>query len=269
MSRIQRALLATAIAAAGCGKGKPPDWLTVPTRTSHDGFFVISTGVHAQADCIGCHGTYDTFKQFDCSTSACHVGIAQKHAGTIATDGPSCVGCHPKGTMPVPPTHDTAFFPRGSGTAHATVACTQCHQNPTPTAPTDFGCQACLGCYACHSTLPAGWTHPDPVGNVHILVISTSTSLLPNLQLTQTPIDVTNNPASCLRCHADSQRNTVASHPVGSDTPSQNDIHAGAGCLTCHTAPRTDKTFGTDFSATPPPPGSTNGCGTCHATLPP
>ena len=256
MIRIQRALLATAIAAAGCGKGKSPDWLTVPTRASHDGFFIISTGAHAQADCIACHGTYDTFKQFDCSTSACHVGIDQKHTGITgyASDGPSCLGCHPKGTLALPPNHDTAFFPRGSGTAHATVACTQCHLDlSTPNDPTAFGC------WACHSTLTAGWTHPDPVGGVSILVVHTSPTA-------STPVDET-NPANCLRCHADSQPNTVASHPVGSDTPSQNGSHAGAGCLTCHPAMRTDKTFGADFSTTPPP-GSVNGCGTCHATLP-
>ncbi len=259
MSRIPRVLLAAATSAvAACGKQNlPSDWLAVPTRASHDRFFPIATGVHAKADCTTCHGTYDTFKKFDCTT--CHVEpqIDQLHTGLAgyASDSPSCYGCHPRGTMAAPANHDTAFFPRGSGTAHAGVYCTECHRDlSTPNDPTAFGC------YTCHSTLPSGWPHPDPVSGVAILTICTS-------QTASAPVDVT-NPANCLRCHADSQVDAVASHPTSDGTPSQNASHAGAGCLTCHSSMRTDKPFGADFTVTPAV-GSGTGCGTCHATLPP
>ena len=254
MTRIPRVLLAVATAAAAaCGKDLPSNWVTVPTRESHGVFFPIATGAHAQTDCNSCHGTYDTFKQFDCTT-ACHVQVGQTHQGmaSYASDGPSCVRCHPQGTMAIPPNHDTAFFPRGGGTAHATVACTQCHLSlATPNDPAAFAC------YTCHSTLPTGWPHPDPVSNVRILIIHTSENA-------STPVDITDS-ATCLRCHADSQVNTVASHPAGGDGTFDRNDHSEAGCLTCHSTMRTDKTFGANFSVTPPE-GSGTGCGTCHAT---
>lgn len=265
MARFRRMLVVVA-AVAGCGKGGlPSDWVTVPTRASHV-YFPIAVGFHAAADCNSCHGTYDTFKKFDCSTSGCHVQpqIAQLHVTVtgFASDGPSCLGCHSDGTVAFP-THDTAFFPRGGGSVHsdAGVGCTQCHLNlSTPTDPTT------LACVSCHSTLPTGWPHPDPVSGVAILVITTSTSPLPNLVTTQTPIDPTVN-ANCLRCHADSQVNTVASHPAVDGSPNQNGAHGDAGCLTCHPAMRADKPFGADFSVTGAP-GSGTGCGVCHATPP-
>jgi len=259
MTRISRILLAVAtVAAAACGKDLPSNWVTVPTRASHEAFFPIAVGVHAAADCDSCHGTFDTFKKFECTTT-CHAQpqTDQAHQGMAgyASDGPSCVKCHPKGSMAAPANHATAFFPIGGGTSHAAVGCTQCHlQLSTPNDPTAFGC------YACHSTLPTGWPHPDPVSGVAILTIHTSENA-------SAPIDIT-NPATCLRCHADSQVNTVASHPSGGDgSLGQNGSHRGAGCLTCHSAMRTDKPFGADFAVTPPV-GSGTGCGTCHATQP-
>ena len=253
MTRFPR-ILVLAAAAAGCGNEPSSNWVTVPTRQSHEAYFPIATGAHAAADCSSCHGSYDTFKQFDCAT-ACHLQVAQRHQGMagFATDGPSCVRCHPRGTMAVPANHDTAFFPRGSGTKHASVACTQCHLDlSTPNDPRAFGC------YTCHSTLPTGWPHPDPVSGVAILIIHTSEN-------SSAPVDVT-DPATCLRCHADSQVNTVANHP-GGDGSLGRIQHAAAGCLTCHSAMRTDKTFGANFSATGAI-GSGTGCGTCHATQP-
>ncbi|HEU4383384.1 MAG TPA: multiheme c-type cytochrome [Anaeromyxobacteraceae bacterium] len=255
MTRITRVLVLAA-AAVGCGGSDlPSNWVTVPNRQSHEAHFPIATGAHATADCNACHGSYDTFKRFDCTTSACHVGIDQRHLGMagFATDGPTCLGCHPKGGLGLPANHDTAFFPRGSGTKHDTVACTQCHTNlATPRDPTAFAC------YTCHSTQPAGWTHPDPVGTVAILTIHAS-------QNSSTRIDVT-DPTTCLRCHADSQVNAVASHPGGGGGFGRS-AHDGAGCLTCHQAMRTDKTFGANFSVTGAI-GSGTGCGTCHATQP-
>jgi hypothetical protein len=258
LTRIPRILVAVAtLAAAACGKELPSTWVTVPTRASHEARFPIATGLHAAADCNGCHGTYDTFKRFDCA-GACHApsqtSTAHQGIAGYASDGPSCVKCHPQGTMAAPANHATALFPIGGTTAHAAVGCTQCHLNlGTPTDPTAFGC------YACHSTLPTGWPHPSTVGGVAILTIHTS-------QNASTSIDIT-KPATCLRCHADSQVDTVASHPGGDGSPSKNGAHGGAGCLTCHSAMRTDKPFGANFHSTPPP-GSGAGCGICHSSQP-
>ena len=261
MTRFARVLVVVAAAAAGCDKGLPPDWVTVPNRASHDVYFPIAAGPHAAADCNDCHGSFDTFKKFGCTASACHAqpqtDTAHQGMAGYASDGPTCVRCHPRGTMAAPPNHDTAFFPRGPGTVHgnASVGCLQCHLKlATPNDPTAFGC------YTCHSTLATGWPHPDPVGGVSILVVHTS-------QTASSPIDITNS-ANCLLCHADSQVNTVASHPAGDGSPFRNAAHGGAGCLTCHSQwTRPDKNFGADFSTTGAI-GSGKGCGTCHATPP-
>ncbi|HEU4385553.1 MAG TPA: cytochrome c3 family protein [Anaeromyxobacteraceae bacterium] len=256
MTRFLRIAIALATAAAaGCGsKDRPPDWVTVTDRASHEAMFPIATGFHAAADCNDCHGGFDTFKQFTCTTCHAEPQNGQLHAGVsgYASDGPSCVRCHPLGTIGVPPNHGTAFFPIGSGTAHADVACSQCHLDMSrANDPTAFGC------YACHSALPTGWPHPTSVGNVAILTVHTS-------QNASQPVDLT-DPATCLRCHADSQVDSVASHPASGGFGRSE--HAAAGCLTCHSGTRTDKTFGTNFSTTPAA-GSGSGCGTCHATDP-
>ena len=256
MIGIRRILFVAAAAAAGCSGSKdlPPDWVTVTDRASHEAYFPIANGLHAAADCNDCHGGFDTFRQFTCTN--CHVEPqnGQAHSGLAgyASDGPSCVRCHPQGTMSVPANHAAAFFPIGAGTAHASVACAQCHLDMS--APRD---PAAFGCYACHSALPAGWPHPGSMGNVAILTIHTS-------QNAASAVDIT-DPATCLRCHADSQVNTVASHP-GSGGFGRSE-HAAAGCLTCHSAMRADKAFGADFTATQSA-GSGRGCGTCHATDP-
>ena len=175
-----------------------------------------------------------------------------KPFGANFATAPGCVVCHPNGTG-APANHTPSFFPIGSGTSHAAVACTQCHLNlATPNDPTQFRC------YACHSTL-SSWNHPATLNNVAILTVHTS-------QTQTRSVDIT-KPENCLRCHADSQVNTVASHPSSGDSGLGNGNHAGAGCLTCHSAMRTDKPFGANFGTTPAI-GSGTGCGTCHATRP-
>jgi hypothetical protein len=252
------------MAAMACDSSSPAkNWVTVPDRASHDAFFPIASGVHAQADCNVCHGAFDTFKMFDCLT--CHnqyptltqASLDPAHAGLAgyAYTSAACYGCHPRGIGGAPANHTPNFFPIGAGTAHVAVGCSQCHLNlSTPNDPTAFGC------YACHSTLSTGWPHPDTVSGVAILTVHTSRSA-------STKINLTNNPASCLRCHADSQVDTVASHPRGENALGGNSNHTGAGCLTCHSAMRTDKPFGANFGTTPAV-GSGTGCGTCHATNP-
>ncbi|HEU4385550.1 MAG TPA: hypothetical protein VFR85_18845 [Anaeromyxobacteraceae bacterium] len=253
MTRLPRVAIALAVAAAGCGgKDVPPNWVTPTDRVSHQASFPIATGFHAAADCNDCHGGFASFKEFACTT--CHTepqnGQMHPRLPGYAPDGPSCVRCHPRGTVAVPGDHATAFFPIGSGTAHADVACAQCHLDMSrPNDPTAFAC------YACHSALPTGWPHFDSVGGVAILTVHPSRDAT-------LPVDVT-DPATCLRCHADSQVNAVASHPASGGFARTE--HAAAGCLTCHSATRVDKSFGADFSVAPAP-GSGSGCGTCHGT---
>jgi hypothetical protein len=262
-------------AATACSRqaSLPSNWVTVPDRVSHDAFFPIAAGAHGAASCNDCHGAFDTFKMFDCLTchdqspnlalhqaslDAAHTGLS----GYVYTSA-ACYQCHPRGIGGAPANHTPNFFPIGAGTKHAAVGCTECHLDlSTPNDPTKFRC------YTCHSALPTGWPHPDPVGGVAILTIHTSRNA-------STPVDITSpaGPANCLKCHADSQVDTVASHPTGQDgDPSHNSEHAGAGCLTCHSTTRTDKTFGTDFTAKVAQPcfsSAPPGCVVCHPGPPP
>ncbi|HET6439495.1 MAG TPA: hypothetical protein VFG59_15610, partial [Anaeromyxobacter sp.] len=215
--------------------------------------------------CLQCHDTLRTdkafaadFSAYDClgchaqpATDSAHSGVAGYLYGNA-----SCYGCHPSGTA-APANHDTALFPAiGSTTIHAqnNVTCTECHTDLAhPDDPANFACASC------HNALSGFAGSHDPAQNaalngVAILTVRTSCTSSTTLSLT--------DPASCLGCHADSQVNTVASHP-GDDDAFGTGAHRTAGCLTCHVAMRTDKTFATDFNKS----GATQsspGCATCH-----
>ncbi len=187
-------------------------------------------------ECTGCHG--------QAATDPLHSGVS----GYVWAS-PSCYGCHPSGAGGMPANHDTAFFPRGTGSAHDGITCAQCHTDlANPANPANF---ACASCHAGISTF-AG--KHNPIGGVAILTVRTSCTSSTTLSLT----DSTN----CLRCHADSQVFRVSSHSTG-ESALGNSNHRGAGCLTCHVAMRTDKTFATDFAKSGASQGSP-GCATCH-----
>jgi hypothetical protein len=146
---------------------------------------------------------------------------------------------------------------------HAGISCTACHGTPRANATTLAGFQ----CAACHSGLPAtatrkAWAVAHAIAGYGVTTYLTATTTGGNQTTVQ--IDMT-AAQSCLRCHADSQVDRVASHP-GGDSAFGTGRHVPAGCLTCHSTSRTDKAWGTDFtvaqgSAGPPP----TGCYVCHA----
>jgi hypothetical protein len=65
----------------------------------HDLRFPIRFGVHRFAACDDCHGSLATPRAVRCIGCHAHdpVRLAQQHRQPIATDGPSCLGCHPGG----------------------------------------------------------------------------------------------------------------------------------------------------------------------------
>jgi nitrate/TMAO reductase-like tetraheme cytochrome c subunit len=184
----------------------------------------------AAFSCTACHGNPDT--------DSAHAGVAGYSYASAA-----CYQCHPTGSA-APADHSARAFPIGTGTAHEGVTCSQCHTDLShPTDPAAFACDAC------HlATAGFAASHQSPASGISILAVHTSRSASTQLPLTS---------PSCLRCHADSQVDAVASHPSGEDTPRGNGDHRDAGCLTCHSAQRSDKPFAASFDREP-------GCSTCH-----
>jgi len=225
----------------------------------HTQFPVAGGSTTHDTVCLQCHTSLRADKPFaadfagyDCT--ACHLKPATDSGHTGVTGyvyaSPSCYGCHPTGTS-APANHDAAFFPISAGTKHAGIACTACHTDLThPTDPASFACASC------HAGMASFSGKHDPINGVNILTVRAN----PNCNTT---IAVPLTSANCLRCHADSQVDRVASHP-GGESAFGTGQHQGAGCLTCHVAMRTDKPFGTDFNKSGASQGSA-GCATCHA----
>jgi hypothetical protein len=194
----------------------------------------------AAVNCLGCHAKPET--------DAAHTGESQYVYATA-----SCLQCHPDGTGGAPADHETAAFPRAAGTAHAGIGCNQCHTDlAQPRDPTKFAC------LTCHSAL-AGFSTKHTIQGYGILVKVTGCN---GGNPVTTPVTLTTE--SCLRCHADSQVDRVASHP-GGDSGFGTGRHRGAGCFTCHQTTRSDKPFGLDFSKSGSRGGATSSCAVCHA----
>jgi hypothetical protein len=237
------ALLAAVLAALAWScqeNGSSAPWLTYPGVSGHVRWFPLAGTVHdptaagATVSCESCHPG-NTFAEFDCVT--CHTADRTDplHAGVgdYAHTSAGCYSCHPDGSIAAPADHDTAFFPRGAGSAHAAVACSQCHTDlRNPGDPANFACASCHGGLAGFST-----AHAQVAG-----------------------VGAATPSAQCLVCHGDSQVARVAAHAFTIAPGSA--IHDTA-CLQCHTARRTDKPFAADFAAY-----ECTGCHTKAATDP-
>lgn len=199
----------------------------------HTKNFPIAQGTpHQNIACSDCHGPTRAVADLRCITCHTHdqatTDAAHASVSGYAYASPSCYGCHKDGTAGLPPDHDTAKFPI-TGTKHATVGCSQCHGATKAVAD--------VTCVPCHAQPATDSAHV----NVQKLVEG-----IQNYQYA--------SPA-CLRCHADGQVNTIASHP-------RNDSGLGKHqpwCINCHDLMRTDKPWGADFSRT----DQTN-CDACH-----
>jgi hypothetical protein len=128
------ALLLAAPLYSACGPqaaGPNPNAHTAVSPLTHRAF-PIDQGVHA-LDCAACHGTFDSFKQFD------------------------CLGCHVK-----PPT--AAVHTTTPGYAYANTSCLECHRDPAAHPYDHKGITTCGGCHdtgAFYAALPVeGFTHP-------------------------------------------------------------------------------------------------------------
>ena len=275
MSAGRTSAVAAALAAlslAGCGKdaGGPPT--TYTGVDGHAAYFPLvgtphdPTAAGSAVTCAACHaveappssGTYvfRSFAEFDCTR--CHgqasmsygasgngqAGLTAFHAGVSGFQWLSgaCYGCHKDGSSA--PANHPGLFPIGTGSAHAGVTCAQCHLDAASRQDvTKLGCATA----GCHDAVPGFSGGHAAVSGVSILALHTSQGASTDLPLTA---------QNCLKCHADSQVDAVASHTTSSGGFSRSQHKAG-GCLTCHSATRSDKPFGADFSTTP-------GCAICH-----
>ena len=237
-----------------------------------------------------------TFKTYTCT--GCHVvvgggtiyhddisGLAglPEHVGQAGFDptqplafDQACRNCHPDGSG-VPPFHPQ-LFPIDSASKHAGIGCSSCHGATRANVSQ-------LQCATCHSDStksPSFPTRHDPVSGVAILVQTyppasagapcTTSAISPP----SNPVAPTDNPGSCLLCHAVAAPVPVSAHP-GGNTGFGTGPHQGAGCFTCHvvryqlTATVTPPTLPptgyqtVDFSKPSPASQSSPGCATCHA----
>ena len=314
MKRLVPLVVACGILA--CTKKADPaaPWLTTPDLTTHSAlFFPINSGdVHGPAagqqltTCNQCHADRSSgaapyppsssFKTYTCT--GCHVAVGgttvyhddiaglaalPEHVGQAGFDptqplafDQACRNCHPDGSG-VPKYH-AQLFPIDSASSHAGIGCSACHG-------TDRANLTQLQCASCHADSTKSTNFPtrhNPVGSVAILVQTNppasagagcTTTALPT---PANPVAPTDDPRSCLKCHALSAPIPVSAHPTGNSAFGTGP-HQGAGCFTCHVA--TTQVTATVPAPTPAPSGyqavdftqpnpasqSSPGCATCHA----
>ncbi|MFO0581187.1 MAG: cytochrome c3 family protein [Anaeromyxobacter sp.] len=230
------ALVLSAAILGACNGSSGAPWLTMPSRDSHGAsYFPIAAATnHADVSCEQCHGTYDTFRKFDCVT--CHAGTAAEAASLQAAHAneagfpdlsaadrsvPSqaCMLCHSDGTALGidPAVHTQKYFPIGASSAHAALRCGECHANSA-----DRTAITCAGCHG-HEQAAMATAH------------TTVTAGANGYEFTS---------AKCLRCHVESDVKTVASHTPFLITGGAKHGSASRNlCLTCHANLRTDRPF--------------------------
>lgn len=238
MSTNRLALLALAGALGACELGgtSAPS-VTMPSRASHsEHYFPITSGTaHADASCDQCHGTFETFRKFDCVT--CHAGNANDAAALEATHAdesgfpdlsnpdrsvPSadCYVCHADGSaFGIDPAVHAPKFPIGAGTAHAAQKCSDCHVNAS-----DRKVVACAGCHTSSATAAEHTQVKSDAGTGYAF-----------------------DTGKCLRCHGDGQVDRVAAHLPFAVTAGKHGPLTNGECLSCHPALRADKPRAANF----------------------
>ena len=195
-------------------------WLTMPSQDQHaDRYFPFGPGTtHTDATCDDCHGGVDTFARFECRT--CHSDQTQLggiHSGMVGYrfESAACYTCHTDGTAAG--IDHTGFFRIGAGSQHATAQCADCHVSPAS--------RSVLGCAGCHPHTSA--------------TTATEHARVPDFAF---------DSAACVRCHADSQVDTVAGHlPFRVDSGPHQGLEGGA-CLECHPAAQQTRPWAADFA---------------------
>ena len=121
MHRLKLCCIALGILACSRGEQSPVNpWLTALSPAEHDRLFPIQTGPHALS-CNACHGTAESFKQFDCTTCHTQPPTTSLHAGMAAFrwESTSCYACHPRGISTYSAAEHASYFPIGTGLTHA------------------------------------------------------------------------------------------------------------------------------------------------------
>ncbi len=200
---------------------------------SHNTFFVV-TGSHKSFSCDQCHDPSAagfTANEQGVSCTGCHTDATTTpvHSGVTgyAWSTPTCIACHKDGSGGLPPNHNTDYFPV-TGTKHASLGCADCHGATKAIAD--------ITCTPCHAQ--------SDMATTHSAIPATKTGSRDKL----TYVNYQWSSDYCLKCHADGQVNTIASHPGVSNGITGNG-HAPF-CLTCHTAlsPSGGKAWSADFS---------------------
>jgi hypothetical protein len=223
---------------------------TTPPRT-----FVAD---FAATNCTHCHVTVGgtAFHDDPTSLGTLHASVAD-FTSKVTSLGLSaaCLSCHADGASAAPANHEQ-LFPRAAGTAHAGIGCSDCHGSGARDDLTS------LQCAACHNAIAGFSTKHAPIGTTAILNLYSAHQLTGTVPLTS---------PNCLKCHADSQVNRIATHP-GGDTGFGRSEHRPAGCISCHatTRPASEKPYpAVDFTfPTPPTRTGTASCyNSCHVAI--
>jgi hypothetical protein len=219
------------LAAAGCsGDGAPSGNKGLQP---HDNFFVV-TGSHKTLTCNQCHDPAAAgfaLNEQGVSCTGCHTDAATTptHAGVTGYNWSTgtCISCHKDGSGGLPPNHNTDYFPV-TNTKHASVGCAECHGATKAIAD--------ITCTPCHDQ--------SSMSSTHSAIPATKTGSRDRV----TYVDYQWSSSYCLKCHADGQVNTIASHPRF-DHGLTGSGHAPF-CLVCHTstAPQGGKAWAVDFS---------------------
>ena len=175
------------------------------TRGQHTPFFPIATGAHTANPCGDCHQTPGRYEYFTCIS--CH-DHAQAHTDSTHSgvagyvyDSPSCLSCHPQGTVVTRAEHQN-YFPIATG-LHADASCSACHQT------TDMSVFTCVSCHS-HAQAHTDSTHTGVAGYVYAS-------------------------ASCLSCHPNGEVMTRDQHTPF--FPIATGAHAANPCGDCHQTP--------------------------------
>lgn len=225
-----------------------PQNQTTPPRTFVADFSVTT--------CVGCHvtvgGTGTAFHDDATTLGTLHTAVA---AFNVLWTGPqlsaACLTCHADGSG-APANHEQ-LFPRAAGTKHAGIGCAQCHGTGLKTDLT------ALACDSCHNAMTGFSTKHAAIGGIAILNLYAAHVLTGTVPLTS---------ANCVKCHADSQVNRIASHTT-SDSGYGRIDHFPAGCISCHATMRVDKPYpAVDFIIPSPSRTGTASCfNSCHVAI--
>src|ERR1700730_14981881 len=259
MHRLRLCCIALGILACSRGEqSRVNPWLTALSPAEHDRLFPIQTGPHALS-CNACHGTAESFKQFDCTTCHTQPPTTSLHAGMAAFrwESTSCYACHPRGISTYSAAEHASYFPIGTGLTHALGA-------SAVLVPGSIGCGSChttvdraqFDCTTCHTqasmTSPAGRAFHASVPDLAAGSSAGSSS-------------------QCLLCHSDG--GVPVSVTWSAKAPSHDQkfgfevtpgsVHAGLPCLSCHS--QTRPIASTSFSAAD---FTQETCTACHSPTP-